>query len=89
MLGRSNLGGEYTGSSPSKGKGRDLGYALAADSCERANSVESCTITALDVSTAFAVPDPSRVLADQPVFSGQAAHRVTSTNGLLSLLRVD
>ena len=41
-----------------KGKGRDIGYALAARSCEEANSVESCTITALDVITAFAVPDP-------------------------------
>ena len=42
-----------------KEKGRDLGYALAASSCEGANSVESCTITALDVITAFAAPDPS------------------------------
>jgi hypothetical protein len=41
-----------------KGKGRDLGYALAARSCEEANSVEACTITAPDVITAFAVPNP-------------------------------
>jgi len=42
-----------------KGKGRDIGYALAARSCEEANSVEACTITAPDVITAFAVPNPN------------------------------
>jgi hypothetical protein len=42
-----------------RGKGRDIGYALAANSCEGVNSVEACTITALDVITAFAVPNPS------------------------------
>ena len=42
-----------------KGKGRDIGYALAADSCEGASSVEACTITAFDVITAFAVPTPA------------------------------
>ena len=41
------------------GKGRDIGYALAARSCEEANSVEACTITALDAITAFAVPNPN------------------------------
>ncbi len=42
-----------------KGKGRDIGYALAVSSCEEANSVEACTITAPDVITAFAVPNPN------------------------------
>ena len=42
-----------------KEKGRDLGYALAASSCEGVNSVESCTITAFDVITAFAVLTPA------------------------------
>ena len=42
-----------------KGKGRDIGYALATRSCEEANSVEACTITALDAITAFAVPNPN------------------------------
>jgi hypothetical protein len=41
-----------------KEKGRDIGYALAASSCEEANSVETCTVTTLDVTTAFAVPNP-------------------------------
>ena len=41
-----------------KGKGCDIGYALAASSCEGANSVEACTVTALDAITAFAVPNP-------------------------------
>jgi hypothetical protein len=51
LLGKRNFG--------SKGKGRDIGYALAASSCEGANRVESCTITALDVITAFAVLTPA------------------------------
>jgi hypothetical protein len=42
-----------------KGKGCDIGYALAANSCEGANSVETCTVTALDAITAFAVPNPN------------------------------
>src|SRR5690348_2612029 len=29
-------------------KGRDIGYALAADSCERVDNVETCTVTAPD-----------------------------------------
>jgi hypothetical protein len=45
-------------------KGRDIGYALAANSCEGVNNVESCTITAFDVITAFAVPNPGLILAD-------------------------
>jgi hypothetical protein len=27
-------------------KGRDIGYALAANSCEGVNDVEACTVTA-------------------------------------------
>ena len=42
-----------------KGKGCDIGYALAISSCEEANSVETCTVTALDAITAFAVPNPN------------------------------
>ncbi len=42
-----------------KGKGCDIGYALTASSCEGANSVEACTVTALDAITAFAVPNPN------------------------------
>jgi len=42
-----------------KSKGRDIGYALAASSCEGANSVDACTVTALDAITAFAVPNPN------------------------------
>ncbi len=40
-------------------KGRDIGYALAARSCEGANSVEACTVTAPDAITAFAVQTPT------------------------------
>ena len=39
-------------------KGCDIGYGLAANSCEGVNSVDACTVTALDAITAFAVPDP-------------------------------
>jgi hypothetical protein len=57
-------------------KGRDIGYALAASSCEGANSVETCTVTAPDAITAFAVPNPSPSSQIKPVFSGLAAQRV-------------
>ncbi len=40
-------------------KSRDLGYALAISSCEEANNVETCTVTALDAIAAFAVPNPN------------------------------
>ena len=59
-----------------KGKGRDLGYALAASSCEGANSVETCTITALDVITAFAVLTPATSSQSRRFF------RVRSPSGL-------
>jgi len=42
-----------------KGKGCDIGYALAISSCEEANSVDACTVTASDAITAFAVPNPN------------------------------
>ena len=41
------------------GKGCDIDYAPAARSCEGANSVEVCTVAALDAITAFAVPNPN------------------------------
>ena len=70
-----------------KGKGCDIGYALAASSCEGANCVESCTVTALDAITAFAVPKPQLPLAGPSVFSGLAALRVAPPSRSLSLLR--
>jgi hypothetical protein len=42
-----------------KDKGCDIGYALAINSCEEANSVDACTVTASDAITAFAVPNPN------------------------------
>ena len=57
-------------------KGCDIGYALAASSCEEANSVEACTVTALDVITAFAVPNPNCSSQSQSVFSGLVALQV-------------
>jgi len=53
-----------------KGKGCDIGYALAASSCEGAHSVDACTVTALDAITAFAGPDPNCSSQNQSVFFG-------------------
>jgi len=70
-------------------KGRDIGYALAAGSCEGANSVDACTITALDVTTAFAVPNPNGSSQSPSVFSGLVALQVALPNGSPSLLWTD
>ena len=51
-------------------KGCDIGYALAANSCEGAGNVDACTVTAFDAITAFAVPDPSLLLAEPAGFFG-------------------
>jgi hypothetical protein len=70
------------------GKGCDIGCALALDSCEGTVSVDARTVTALDVITAFAVPNPacsSQNLAD---FSGLAARQVALPDSSLSLLRI-
>ena len=40
-------------------KGCDIGYALAVSSCEGANNVDACTVTALDAITVFTVPNPN------------------------------
>ena len=55
---------------PGKGKGCDIGYALAANSCEGVNNVDACTVTALDVNTAFAAPNPGFPLAETAGFFG-------------------
>jgi len=39
-------------------KNRDIGYALAANSCERVGDVDTCTIAVPDAISAFAVPNP-------------------------------
>jgi hypothetical protein len=61
------------------GKGCDIGYAPAISSCEEANSVDTCTVAALDVITAFAVPNPNCPSQDQSVFSGLVALQVALT----------
>ena len=66
-------------------KGCDIGYALAASSCEGANSVEACTVTALDAITAFAVPNPGSSSQSLPVFSGLVALRVASPGQITQL----
>ena len=76
------LAGEWA-----KGKGCDLGYALAVNSCERVNNVDACTVTALEAITAFAVPDPNGHLAAPSVFSGLEVQQVALPNPSPSLLR--
>jgi hypothetical protein len=61
------------------GKGCDIGYAPAFSSCEEANSMDTCTVAALDVITAFAVPNPNCSSQDQSVFSGLVALQVALT----------
>jgi len=70
-----------------KDKGCDIGYALATSSCEGANSVETCTVTAFWCDHRFRGPKPQLLLAEPSVFSGLAARRVTLPSWSLSLLR--
>jgi hypothetical protein len=63
-----------------KGKGCDIGYALAASSCEGANSVEACTVTALDAITAFAVPNPNCPSQSRRFFQVWLLVRVTPSS---------
>jgi hypothetical protein len=48
----------------------DIGYAPAACSCERAGNVDACTVSACYVITAFAVFNPSLLLAEPAGFFG-------------------
>src|SRR5207244_11037018 len=70
-------------------KGRDIGYAPATSSCEEANSVDACTITALDVITAFAVRNPNGSSQSPSVFWGLVDLAVALLSGSPSLLRSD
>src|SRR5207244_11034151 len=67
-------------------KGCDIGYALAINSCEEANSVDACTVTALDAIIAFAVPNPNCSSQNQAVFSGLVALQVALAGRAASLL---
>jgi hypothetical protein len=51
-------------------KGCDIGYALAANSCEGASGMDACTVTAFDVITAFAISNPGLLLAGLAGFFG-------------------
>jgi len=73
FLGTQTCGAESAG----KSKGCDIGYALAISSCEGANSVETCTVTALRCDHRFRGPKPQLPLAGLSVFSGLAARWVT------------
>jgi hypothetical protein len=64
---------------PANSKGCDIGYALAANSCEGVNNVDACTVTAFDATTAFAVPDPNLLLAEPVGFFGSGCSLDHST----------
>ncbi len=75
-------------------KGCDIGYAPAISSCEEANSVDTCTVAALDAITAFAVPNPQLLLAEPVGFfgsgcpSGRPVQQITQpTSGRQVLFR--
>ena len=74
---------------PTNEKGCDIGYAPAIGSCEEAYSMDTCTVAALDVITAFAVPNPNCSSQNQSVFSGLVALQVAPSSRSLSLLRTD
>jgi hypothetical protein len=57
-------------------------------SCEGAYLVDTCTVAALDVITAFAVPYPNCSSQSQSVYSGLVALQVTLSSESLSLLRI-
>jgi len=69
-----------------KERGCGIGYALAANLCERVGNVDARTTTAPDAITAFAVPSPG-CFSEQLVFSGLVARRVASPSESLGLLR--
>lgn len=60
-------------------KGCDIGYALAAGSCKGVNNVDACTVTASDVTVAFATSGPNILLAEFVGFFGseRPANRFT------------
>jgi hypothetical protein len=68
---------------PGNRKGCDIGYAPAISSCEGANSVDACTVAALDAITAFAESKPQLLLAEPVGFfgsgcsSGRPAEQIT------------
>jgi len=69
-------------------KGRDIGYALAANSCEGVNRVDACTVTAPWCDHCFRSPKPQLILAEPSVLCGLVAQQVTSSGWSPSLLRV-
>ena len=64
---------------PKNSKGCDIGYALTANSCEGVSDVDACTVTALDATTAFAVPYPDLLLAELVGFFGSGCSLDHST----------
>ena len=51
--------------------------------------MDTCTVAALDATTAFAVPNPNCSSLSQSVFSGLVALQVALLSRSLSLLRID
>jgi len=70
-------------------KGCGIGYALAAGSCEKANSVDACTATAPDATAAFAAPNPGAPSQVRRSFSFGHLPGCPPTGESPSLLRTD
>jgi len=69
-LGKMELSRLRAGNTPENGKGCDIGYVPAVCSCEEADSVDACTVAALDAITAFAVPNPGPSSQESAGFFG-------------------
>ena len=66
----------------------DIGYALAVGSCEGVSGVDACTVTASDVTTAFAAFNPNPLLAKVVGFFGSERPANCFAVHSLSLLRI-
>jgi len=67
-------------------KGCDIGYGLAANSCEGVNNVDACTVTAPDAIAAFAAPNPNGTSQNRRFFRVRTLLQVTLPSEPPSLL---
>jgi hypothetical protein len=70
-------------------KGRDIGYALAAASCEGAHSVDACTVTTPWCDLCFRSSEPQPLLAELSVFSAVRLPRLVALPWLITQFTSD
>src|SRR5215469_8761447 len=73
---------------PGNRKGCDIGYVPAICSCEKAHSVDTCTVAALDAIAAFASRPPASPRRVSRFFRVWLPVKVAPTSRSLSLLRI-